>query len=112
MAGWSSNVYVRVGNIEFGIYIAEYGLVGLDNPFQVDIDEEIVGVNMLFDEAFHLQECRKEVPLILDTISPSNSSLGLLANQSDIGLEAEVTYWAEDFIRVALLVARIESLHT
>ena len=70
MAGWSSNVYVRVGDIEFGVYIAEYGLVGLDNPLQVDINEEIVGVNMLFDKAFHLQKCRKEVPFILCKISP------------------------------------------
>ena len=69
MAGWSSNVYVRVSDIEFGVYIAEYGLIGLDNPLQVDIDEEVVGVNMLFDEAFHLQECRKEVPLILKTMN-------------------------------------------
>ena len=81
MAGWSSNVYVRVSDIEFGVYIAEYGLIGLDNPLQVDIDEEIVGVNMLFDEAFHLQECRKEVPLILETMS-----------QLNFGFQAEVPY--------------------
>ena len=42
MAGWSPNIYVCVGDIEFRIYIAEYCLVGLHDSLEVDIDEEIV----------------------------------------------------------------------
>lgn len=42
MAGWSPNIYVCVGDVESRVYIAEYGLVGLDNSLEVDIDEEIV----------------------------------------------------------------------
>ena len=70
MAGRSSNIYIRVGDVELWIYIAENGLVGLDNPLEVDIDEEIVRVNVLFDETFHLQKCRKQVPFILDIVRP------------------------------------------
>lgn len=92
MAGWSSNVYVCVGDVEFWIYIAEYGLVGLDNSLEVDINEEIVRVNVLFDKTFHLQKCWKKVPFVLDmvrymvaTVSMSqimgNTSLGHFLTQ-------------------------------
>ena len=54
MAGWSPNIDVGVGDVEFWVYIAEYGLVGFDNSLEVDIDEEIVRVDMLFDETLHL----------------------------------------------------------
>lgn len=54
MAGWSSNVYVCVCYIEFWVYIAKYGLIGLDNPLEGNIDEEIIRVDVLFDEAFDL----------------------------------------------------------
>ena len=42
MAGWSPNIYVCVGDVEFRVYIAEYCLVCLDDSLEVDIDEEIV----------------------------------------------------------------------
>ena len=68
MAGWSSNIDIRVSNVKFWVYIAEYGLIGLDNSLEVDIDEEVVRVDMLFDETFHLQERWKEVPFILHEV--------------------------------------------
>lgn len=75
MAGWSPDIYVCVSDVELWIYIAEYGLVGLDNSLKVDIDEEIVRIDMLFDETFHLQECRKKVPFVLDMVRPVESAL-------------------------------------
>lgn len=75
MAGWSPDIYVCVSDVELWIYIAEYGLVGLDNSLEVDIDEEIVRIDMLFDETFHLQECRKKVPFVLDMVRPVESAL-------------------------------------
>lgn len=70
VAGWSPNVYVCVGDIEFRVYIAEDGLIGLDNSLEVDINEEIIRIDVLFDETFHLQKCRKKVPFILDMVRP------------------------------------------
>ena len=68
MAGWSSDVYVCIGDVEFWVYIAEYGLVCLDNSLEIDVDEEIVRVDVLLDETFDLQKCRKKVPFILDMV--------------------------------------------
>ena len=68
MAGWSSNIYVCVGDVEFWVYIAEYGLVGLDDSLEVDIDEEIVRFYVLFDQTFYLQKRRKKVPFVLDIV--------------------------------------------
>lgn len=68
MAGGSSDIYVCVGDVEFWVYIAEYGLIGFDNSLKVDVDEKIVRVNVLFDEAFHLQKCWKNIPLVLDMV--------------------------------------------
>ena len=68
MAGWSPNVYVCVGDVEFLVYIAENGLIGFYNSLEVDIDEEIVRVDVLFDETFDLQKCRKKVPFVLDMV--------------------------------------------
>lgn len=50
----SPNIYVRVCNIEFRINIAEDRLIGLDNSLEVDINEEIVRIDVLFDKTFHL----------------------------------------------------------
>ena len=75
MTGWSSNIDVCVGDVEFWVYIAEYGLVGLDDSFEVDIDEEIVRVNVLFNETFDLQKRWKKVPFILSMISTHNSRM-------------------------------------
>lgn len=77
MAGWSSDIYVCVGDVEFWVYIAEYGLIGLDNSLKVDVDEKIVRVNVLFDEAFHLQKCWKKVPLVLDMVRPMIAALSM-----------------------------------
>ena len=76
MAGWSSNIYVCVGDIKFRIYIAEYCLVCLDNSLEVNIDEEIVRVDVLFDKTFDFQKRWEEVPFVLRvvrsvTVSPS-----------------------------------------
>lgn len=68
MAGWSPNIYVRVSDVELWVYIAEYGLVGLDNSLEVDINEEIVRVDVLFDKTFHLEKCRKKIPFVLDMV--------------------------------------------
>ena len=73
MTGWSSNINVCVGDVEFGVYIAEYGLVGLDNSLEVDIDKKIVRVNVLFNETFDLQKRWKKIPFILSMISTHGS---------------------------------------
>ena len=78
MAGWSSNIDVCVGDVEFWVYIAEYGLVGLDDSFEVDIDEEIVRVYVLFNETFDLQKCWEKVPFILSMISTHESRMPCL----------------------------------
>ena len=78
MTGRSSNIDVCVGDVEFWIYIAEYGLVGLDNSFEVDIDEEIVGVNVLFNETFDFQKCWEKVPFVLSMISTQDSGMSCL----------------------------------
>ena len=75
MTSRSSNIYVCVSDVEFWVYIAEYGLVGLDNSFEIDIDEEIVRVNVLFNETFDLQKCGKKVPFILSMISTHDSRM-------------------------------------
>ena len=80
MASWSPDVYVCVGDVELRVYIAEYRLVGLDNPLEIDIDEEIVRVNVLFDETFHLQKCRKKVPFVLDTVNSVASISQIIVN--------------------------------
>ena len=77
MAGRSSDIYVCVGDVEFRVYIAEYGLIGLDNSLKVDVDEKIVRVNVLFDEAFHLQKCWEKVPFILDTVRPMIAAVSM-----------------------------------
>ena len=64
-----SNPDVSVFDIESGIYIAEYGLIGFDDSFQVNIDKEIVRVDMLLDKAFDLEERRKKVPFVLGVVS-------------------------------------------
>lgn len=56
MAGWSAQIDVVVLYEKFGIYVTKDLLVCLDNPFHFHIDEEIVGVDMLLDEAFDLQK--------------------------------------------------------
>ena len=75
MTGRSSNVYIRVSNVEFGVYIAKYSLVRLDNSLEVNIDKEIVRVNVLFDKTFYLQECRKKVPFILAMVRPMATTI-------------------------------------
>ena len=90
MASRSPNVYVCVGNVELWVYVTEYSLVGLDDSLEVDIDEEIVRVNVLFDEPFDLQKCRKKVPFILDMVRPVNRgsvALSILQIMRDIALE-------------------------
>ena len=77
MAGWSSDVYVCVRDVEFWVYIAEYSLVGLDDPLEININKEIVRVNVLFDETFHFQECWKEVPFILDMVRPVAAAVSI-----------------------------------
>lgn len=77
MASWSPDVYVCVGDVELRVNIAEYRLVGLDDPLEIDIDEEIVRVNVLFDETFHLQKCRKKVPFVLDTVRSVVAALSI-----------------------------------
>ena len=83
MAGWSSDIYVCVGDVEFWVYIAKYGLIGLDNSLEVDVDEKIVRVNVLFDEAFHLQKCREKVPLVLDMVRPVIAALSMAQSMED-----------------------------
>ena len=77
MASWSPDVYVCVGDVELRVNIAEYRLVGLDDPLEIDIDEEIVRVNVLFDKTFHLQKCRKKVPFVLDTVRSVVAALSI-----------------------------------
>ena len=54
VAVWSPYINICVGNIEFRVYIAEDRLIGLDDSLEVDINEEIVRIDVLFDETFHL----------------------------------------------------------
>lgn len=77
MAGWSPNIYVRVGDVKFWVYITEYGLIGLDNSLEVDINEEIIRVDVLFDEAFYLQKCREKIPFILEIVRPMVAPLSI-----------------------------------
>lgn len=86
MAGRSPNIYVCVGDIELRIYIAEDRLIGLNDSLEIDINEEIVGIDVLFDETFHLQKCRKKVPFILDMVRP------VVAAQSISYIESNTTF--------------------
>ena len=87
MAGRSANIYVCVGDIELRIYIAEDRLIGLDNSLEVDINEEIVRIDVLFDETFHLQKRRKKVPFILDMVRPVVAAPFISYIKSDTILE-------------------------
>lgn len=87
MAGRSPNIYIRVGDVELWVYIAENGLVGLDNPFEVDINEEIVRVDVLFDETFYLQKCRKQIPFILDIVRPVEAAPSIAYFMGDTPFE-------------------------
>ena len=99
MAGWSSNVYVCVGDIEFWVYIAEYGLVGLDNSLEIDIDEEIVRVNVLFDKTFHLQKCWKKVPFILDTVRSMIAAVSVSQIVGNASLES-FSFTAQEIVLI------------
>ena len=80
MASGSPNIYVCVGDVEPWVYIAKYGLVGLDDPLEVDIDEEVVGIDVLFDETFHLQKSREKIPFVLYTVRPGAAALSVSPN--------------------------------
>lgn len=121
MAGWSPNIYVRVGDVEFWVYIAEYGLIGLDNSLEVDVDEEIVRVDVLFDETFNFQECGKKVPFILEIVRPVVAALSIsqTLGESPFGnvvivytqLRIQVRCWVRDRIKIFDKLFAFFSLH-
>ena len=87
MTGWSPNVYVCIGDVEFWVYIAKNGLVGLYNSLEVDIDEEIVRVDMLFDQAFDLQKCWKKIPFVLGMVRLVLTALSITYMTGDARFE-------------------------
>ena len=84
MTGWPSNVYVCICDVEFWVYIAEYGVVGLNNSFEVDIDEEVIRVNVLFDETFDFQKGWKKVPFILSMVRRMVATVSVFQITRDI----------------------------
>lgn len=65
-AGRPTKVDICILDEKFGVYIAEYPLVRLDNSFHIDIDEEIVRVDVLLDKPLDLEKGRKKVPFVLN----------------------------------------------
>lgn len=51
--------------IEMRVYVRLDTLVGLDDLFQVHVDEVVEGVDMLLNQTLDLQECRQKLPFIL-----------------------------------------------
>jgi len=47
------------------VYIRLDTLVGLNDLFQVHVDEVVEGVDVLLDQTLNLQECRQQLPFIL-----------------------------------------------
>lgn len=111
MAGWSPNIYVCVGDVELWVYIAKYGLIGLDNSFEGDIDEKIVRVDVLFDETFHLQECRKKVPFVLNMVRPVVATVSIsqiMGNRHYVSKLRTCFHKAQD---TTLMVASSQKYH-
>lgn len=96
MAGWSPNIYVCVSDIELWVYIAEYGLVGLDNSLEIDIDEEIVRVDVLFDKALHFQKCWKEIPFVLDMVRPILAAIAVSQIMGNTQIKGEIHFCTQD----------------
>lgn len=51
--------------IESTVYIAGDPVVCSNDLFDLGLDEEIEGVDVLFDQALDLQKCREKIPFIL-----------------------------------------------
>lgn len=104
MAGRFANIYVCVRDIELRIDIAEDGLIGLDDSFEVDINEEVVRIDVLFDETFHLQKCRKKVPFILDMVRPVVAARSISYIKSDTIFKYAELIFTEPKIQVTCCV--------
>ena len=109
MAGRSPNIYVCVGDIELRIYVAEDRLIGLDNSLEVDINEEIVRIDVLFDETFDLQKCRKKVPFILDMVRPIVAARSIPYIKSDTIFEYAELIFTQPKIQFKMLASSQES---
>jgi len=63
---------IREADADVGVFEPETGVdirgdfvVGLEDVSDIDIDEVVEGVNVLFHEAFHLEKGRQQQPFIL-----------------------------------------------
>jgi hypothetical protein len=54
-----THVDVRVLEVEVGLNIAEDLLIGLDDLFDLDLNEEVKGIYMLLDQPLNLEKGRQ-----------------------------------------------------
>ena len=66
----SHYVSTRKGKLEVegAVNIASDSVVRLDDLLNLDLDEMIEGIDVLFDQALDLQKCWQEVPFILSYV--------------------------------------------
>ncbi len=54
--GWFSNIHIGVGEIEFGIYVAENRSICRNDLLQLDLDKEVERVNVLLYKTFDFEK--------------------------------------------------------
>lgn len=62
---WAGSKGAHTLEIESWVDIAKDFVIRLDDLFDLVVDEEVEGVNVLLHQAFDFEECGKQVPFVL-----------------------------------------------